>query len=267
MELAVWVAQAMETPEARGYFDTMLATFAQVVSELPTSAEGYPAFNVSDIAELQTKTTFMPQQMPPRTVPPMDPNDFLRNAIALSGQVHNESVSSWVQLSRQQLTGDPLVLDGENMVIPTLQLTGDLLHAEANDPMLDYSTVGVRVIVEWANIILNQNPILRSRLFEIVRNRTGSQLPVENLPEDALRWMLFLPWALDLALVAARMRSPMYPDKEAEAQFRDQLFFRRFCQAGCGYAQGALLCSYGTRYSALFALAFECPRGNDGCAC
>ncbi|XP_077508302.1 uncharacterized protein LOC144119600 [Amblyomma americanum] len=266
MEMTVWITQAMETPEARGYFDSMLTTLGHVIRELPTHVKGHD-FNASDIDDLQMKTTFMPHQVPPRAVPVMDRDDFLRNMIALSGQVLDENERSWLQLSRQQLNGDPAVLDGQTMVIPTLQLTGDLFHSEANDPMLDYSTVGVRVLVEWANTILSQNPAVSSRLIEILRNRSSIQLPLESLPEDALRWMLFLPWALDLALIAARMSSPMTPEEATVAQSRDQLFFRRFCQAGCGDAREALHCSYGTRYSALFAKAFECQWENYDCPC
>ncbi|KAK8774737.1 hypothetical protein V5799_010733 [Amblyomma americanum] len=266
MEMTVWITQAMETPEARGYFDSMLTTLGHVIRELPTHVKGHD-FNASDIDDLQMKTTFMPHQVPPRAVPVMDRDDFLRNMIALSGQVLDENERSWLQLSRQQLNGDPAVLDGQTMVIPTLQLTGDLFHSEANDPMLDYSTVGVRVLVEWANTILSQNPAVSSRLIEILRNRSSIQLPLESLPEDALRWMLFLPWALDLALIAARMSSPMTPEEVTVAQSRDQLFFRRFCQAGCGDAREALHCSYGTRYSALFAKAFECQWENYDCPC
>ncbi|KAL3218266.1 hypothetical protein MRX96_031621 [Rhipicephalus microplus] len=89
------------------------------------------------------------------------------------------------------------------------------------------------------------------------RERPNSDLPDGEVPDNILRWMLLVPWALDVALTAAQMRSPA-GDKDVHARSKIQLFFRRFCETTCGDSHGATVCSYGTRHSKMFASAFGC---------
>ncbi|XP_049519895.1 uncharacterized protein LOC125944088 [Dermacentor silvarum] len=191
----------------------------------------------------------------------MEVDSFLMNVIRLSAKGHTKYKNRWTQLSTQQIKGN-LDYYGTALVVPTMQLTGDMLHAEAVTPMLDYSTVGVRILVEWARTFLGKNPAVDARMAayrKCTRDRSDNELPDGDVPDDILRWMLFVPWALDVALLAAQMRSSTAAIK-ANAQSRDQLFFRRFCHTTCGDYRAAAVCSYGTRHSVMFARAFGCRR-------
>ncbi|XP_065308381.1 uncharacterized protein [Dermacentor albipictus] len=262
VQFPAWVARTMETPEVHGYFSVMVATLGNVATEYPDMLEGL-ALNATDIIELQMNTMHITTRGIPQVVPQMDPDNFLDNVVTLMGQTVTESDKLWNQLSSHQLSGN-LNYDGKVLLVPTLQLIGDLLHAEASDPVLDYSTVGTRVLAEWASILVERSPSLSSEMAaqqECAKGRlkaTGAVPSGGDLSENSVRWMLIIPWALDVALIAARRRLPAHTNKAADTRSREQLFFRRFCQTTCGDARAASLCSYGTRQSVLFAKAFGC---------
>ncbi|XP_049270581.1 uncharacterized protein LOC125758042 [Rhipicephalus sanguineus] len=193
----------------------------------------------------------------------MDPDNFLANIVMLMAQELVDRDGTWHRRTSQQHNGD-LSYDDKVLFVPTMYLVGDMLHAEASDPVLDYSTVGVRVLAAWANILVDQSPSLSSKLAALKECAKGRINTIEEwpggrgLPEGSLRWMLLVRWALDVALIAARRRHPEYTSKVVDTMSRDQLFFRRFCQTTCGDARAAALCDYGTRNSVLFANAFGC---------
>lgn len=158
------------------------------------------------------------------------------------------------------------------LVAPTASLTADLLHADAGEPSLDYSTLGVMLLVEWAHAVSARKPELRARLSEYgqcVRTDAMDLLMADNVSDASLRTMVFLPWALDLALTAAtsqwrkgdrRESSQGVPVDEdaATERLRLQLFFRRFCQTTCGDKEAAKVCLYGMFRSGQFARTFHC---------
>ncbi|KAH6933726.1 hypothetical protein HPB50_017692 [Hyalomma asiaticum] len=149
-----WVAQTMETSEVHGYFGVMMDTLRNVASEHPDILEEL-VLNATDIAELRMNTAYMATRVIPQTVPYMDANNFLANVVILMGQERVDGNKKWHRLSAQQLSGD-LSYDGEVLIVSTLYLVGDMLHVEASDPVLDYSTVGVRVLAEWASTLVER---------------------------------------------------------------------------------------------------------------
>ncbi|KAL3202763.1 hypothetical protein MRX96_001142 [Rhipicephalus microplus] len=143
---------------------------------------------------------------------------------------------------------------------------------DAGEPSLDYSTLGVMLLVEWAHAVSARKPELRARLSEYgqcVRTDAMDLLMADNVSDASLRTMVFLPWALDLALTAAtsqwrkgdrRESSQGVPVDEdaATERLRLQLFFRRFCQTTCGDKEAAKVCLYGMFRSGQFARTFHC---------
>ncbi|KAL3171816.1 hypothetical protein MRX96_034173 [Rhipicephalus microplus] len=80
-----------------------------------------------------------------------------------------------------------------------------------------------------------------------------------NVSNSSLRELMFLPWALDLALAAALYRPHDRLLQPLEKKLRAQLFFKRFCETFCGDAEGAKVCAYVALRSRDFADAFGCP--------
>ncbi|KAL1420807.1 hypothetical protein MTO96_023664 [Rhipicephalus appendiculatus] len=262
VQFPLWIAQTMETTESRDYVKMMVSTLGNVASEHSTVLDGL-SLNSTLTEQLRninvSIVTDMTGDVPADTGPPMVVDDFLKNVIRLSAERHTVNEHHWSWLSTQQLKGN-LDYNGAAVIVPTMQLTGDLMHAEATSPMLDYSTVGVRILIEWAHRFLGKNPAFSAQMAayrKCARERPNNNLLDGEVPDDTLRWMLLVPWALDVALVAAQMQSSA-GEKDVHASPRIQLFFRRFCQTTCGDFHGAALCSYGTRHSKLFASAFGC---------
>ncbi|KAK8758985.1 hypothetical protein V5799_003369 [Amblyomma americanum] len=52
------------------------------------------------------------------------------------------------------------------LVVPTAVVTPDLLHVDAREPSLDYSTLGVMLLVEWAHAVSDRRPELTKRMHE-----------------------------------------------------------------------------------------------------
>ncbi|XP_065308352.1 uncharacterized protein [Dermacentor albipictus] len=249
-----WMAQTMETIESRDYVKLMVSTLGEATSKHADILEGLRLNStyMSQFRKINVSIfTDMTDDVPAEPGLAMEVDNFIMNVIRLSAKGLSEYENRWMQLSTQQIKGN-LMYDGTSLVVPTMQLTGDMLHAEALAPVLDYSTVGVHIL----------NPALEARMAayrKCTRDRSNNELPDGDVPDSILSWMLFVPWALDVALLAAHMRSSTAA-KEANVRSADQLFFRRFCHTTCGDHRAAALCSYGTRHSVMFARAFGCQR-------
>ncbi|XP_077532112.1 uncharacterized protein LOC144144508 [Haemaphysalis longicornis] len=267
----VWVADTVETAESRGYFDEMVAALQQATAELHQIAGGV-VFSPADIAESRMKIEYMNKYKPTLSaVVPLSSDDFLRNVITLSGQVHLTHDDAALRRSLQQLSGE-LRYDGEVFLVPSMYLTGDLLHSEASEPMLDYATAGVPVLVDWARFLVKENATLNAQLSErvaCIRKMLQDSVDEGSAPEltsEILHRIALVPWALDVAFAAARMNSPLPEDNVTDVRAKEQVFFRRFCHVACGDPIADILCSHAARSSTWFASTFGC-RDVPGLVC
>ncbi|KAK8768313.1 hypothetical protein V5799_015223 [Amblyomma americanum] len=174
----------------------------------------------------------------------------------------------WAETAAQlQLRGDVLVGSsgaGTTLTVPSLFLTADLLHPDASEESIDYSTVGVRLLVAWANreAAVHREDNATSANSTSYRRCIADHAALTfggRLNEDTLRDVLFQPWALDVALDAATQAAVHEPQKDALGA-KERFFFRRFCQATCGDAQLAAVCGYSVLHSGAFMRAFNCGR-------
>ncbi|XP_077532192.1 uncharacterized protein LOC144144556 [Haemaphysalis longicornis] len=259
----VWVAETVETAESRGYFEEMVIALGQATAGLHQVAHGV-VLNITDIAETRMKVDYMTKYTPqPPPVVSLSSDDFLRNVITLNGQVHLTHDYASLRRSWQQLSGE-LRFDGKALLVPSMYLTGDLLHSEASEPMLDYATAGVPVLVEWARFLVEENITLSAQLSKheaCIWKRildSGNEEASQKMSADVLRRIALVPWALDVAFVAARRQSLEPQNKVVDIRAKERVFFRRFCHAACGDPHAAILCSRATRNSTWFASTFGC---------
>lgn len=189
----------------------------------------------------------------------------MRNVVlaAKGEEPSSPDVRDWAQsITQHQLDGAVTVDIGTNtLLLPAMYLTGDLLHPEASEPFLDYSTVGVRVLVEWAHMLLSRRSasVVVAAYKQCVLD-SAHEYVADNVSDSSLREMLFIPWALDMALVGALYQPHHRFLQPLDGKLRAQLFFQRFCHTLCGDAEGAKVCAYAALQSHEFSVAFDCPR-------
>ncbi|XP_070392368.1 uncharacterized protein [Dermacentor albipictus] len=265
--LAAWVAQTLALPSSTDYVQEMLSVFGLLRYRTPPISD---KINVSsaDVLGQRVAVIGAPEggiARCSRNAPVIYTNDFLRNVIlaAKGEEPSSPEVRDWAQsIAQHQLDGAVTVDIGTNtLLLPALYLTGDLLHPEASEPFLDYSTVGVRVLVEWVHMLLSRRPESPEVVsYEQCVLDSAREYVADNVSDSSLREMLFIPWALDLALVGALYRPHQRSLQPLDGKKRAQLFFRRFCQTLCGDDEGAKVCAYAALQSHEFSVAFDCPR-------
>ncbi|XP_077559210.1 uncharacterized protein LOC144174401 isoform X1 [Haemaphysalis longicornis] len=262
-----WLARMTEAPDARPYLHTMVSDLNTWAASTPFVAAAF-TLSGSEIGGIQVRTisTDVPQAR--EEVPALDDEDFLPSVIQRSKALLPEDWPSVQRRLQQQLRGGTAEDDGV-VTVPSLYLTADLLHHEASEETLDYSTVGVRLLADWATMVAagevrrgHVNVTSVSAYSKCVEEHATSALG-GSWSKGALRFVPFLPWALDVALMAATRGGTRHGDAESGVSVQRALkrvFFRRFCLTTCGDPEAAATCRYTVLHSHHFAHAFGCTR-------
>ncbi|KAH7953766.1 hypothetical protein HPB49_011977 [Dermacentor silvarum] len=263
-----WLASTMETSEAHIYLDHMVARLKQSAEDMAYNTKTF-AINGSEFTRTPVTTISPRGGVQGREVSALH-GSFPQFIIQLSREPLTENWPSVEKVAQQQLRGGITAkrsVSGEGTVIvSSLFLAADLMHADDAEETLDYSTVGVRLLITWANTAVEVDNRERSNAssknITAYRQCVADRITADtgsSLSQEALSFVLFLPWALDVALLSSTRRTSA--DKRVGLLgAKQRLFFRRFCQTTCGDAEAAKACRYGVLNSEAFSEAFHCSR-------
>ncbi|KAH6935635.1 hypothetical protein HPB50_007208 [Hyalomma asiaticum] len=268
--LGAWVVQTALLPQSMDYAEGMLSAFKTLGHKAPrlsdkmnVSTDDVLRQHIALIGATEVGTTSCS-----RNPPVIYSKDFLDNVV-LAARGEESSPPDVRQLShsiaQRQLDGSLMVdVSTGALMLPALYLSSDLLHPEVSEPVLDYSTVGVRVLVELAHMLLSRRSASHGVVAykECVQEKAQEYI-ADNVSDSTLREMLFIPWAVDFALLAALYEPQRRALQPMERKLKSQLFFQRFCQTLCGDPEGAKVCAYAALQSNQFSVAFDCPRTRD----
>ncbi|KAL1414528.1 hypothetical protein MTO96_007319 [Rhipicephalus appendiculatus] len=247
VQFASWLARSLEVRATSAYLENMVAALNQGIETSTWLKESF-ALNIADFQQkmmVKTAGSVITEGCVTRSTATRKKasysDDFVANILLARKTAAPTCVSAEAAAAvRWQLEGRIESDLAGVLVAPTASLTPDLLHADAGEPSLDYSTLGVMLLIEWAHTVSARKPELSVRLSEYgqcVRTDAMGLLIADNVSDASLRTMVFLPWALDLALAAAtsqwrkanrRDRNEDLPVDEdaATERLRLQLFFR-----------------------------------------
>ncbi|KAL1430478.1 hypothetical protein MTO96_014922 [Rhipicephalus appendiculatus] len=264
-----WLASTVETPEARFYLDEMVANLKQSATDMAYDGKLF-VINGSEFTTTPV-TTIHPKRSVQNGEAPALSEAFPLSILQLSMEPLDQDWLTALEAAQQQLRGDITAqrstTSGEGaVVVPSLFLSADMMHSEDLEETLDYSTVGVRLLIAWANMATATDngemsnasskdiAAYRQCVADRIAEDTGT-----SLSQDALRFVLFLPWALDVALLSST-RGTYASKRVGVLRAKQRLFFRRFCQTTCGDPEAADACRYGVINSQAFSEAFYCAR-------
>ncbi|XP_037517129.2 uncharacterized protein LOC119393988 [Rhipicephalus sanguineus] len=279
VQFTSWLARTLEVRATSAYLENMVAALNHGMETSTWLKESF-AMNIADFQQklmVKTAGSVITEGCTARSTATRKEasysDDFVANILLARKTAAQTCVSADAAAAVQwQLKGRIEPDHAGALVVPTVALTPDMFHADAGEPSLDYSTLGVMLLIEWAHAVSARKPELSVRLSEYaqcVRSDATGLIMADNVSDASLRTMVFLPWALDLALAAAatqwrkgnrRDRNKDLPIDEdaATERLRLQLFFRRFCQTTCGDKEAAKVCLYGMLRSSQFARTFHC---------
>ncbi|KAH6930860.1 hypothetical protein HPB50_020064 [Hyalomma asiaticum] len=288
VDFASWLGNSLEVRATSTYLEKMVAALNRAI-ETSTWLKDNFAFNIVDVRDkltVKTAGSVITAGCSTNSTATLEEasysDDFVANILlahrAAAPTCLGTDAAAALHCQLESVMGFDVA---GSLVVPTALLTPDLLHVYAGEPSLDYSTLGVMLLIEWVHAVTTRRPALSARLSEYgqcVRNDATALLMADNVSDASLRTMVFLPWALDLALTAATsqrrksngtirtMDMPFVEDTATE-RLRAQLFFRRFCQTTCGDKEAAKVCLYGVLRSSQFARTFQCklPEKDVGC--
>ncbi|KAL1416957.1 hypothetical protein MTO96_027350 [Rhipicephalus appendiculatus] len=161
---AAWVAQVVIPPSSVDYAEDMISVFRLLAHEAPPLSD---KVNVSTTDILRQRIAVIGATRGDtwrcsRKPPVIYRKDFLSNVVLAANEEEPLSLDvrhSARTAAQRQLDGSFTVdINTDTLMVPALYLTADLLHPDANEPVLDYSTVGARVLAEWAHMLLSHRP-------------------------------------------------------------------------------------------------------------
>ncbi|KAL1486271.1 hypothetical protein MTO96_047027 [Rhipicephalus appendiculatus] len=248
-----------------GYFKQLLPNW---ISAVLVSAQAVQSF-VNIVKRLQDAVLETCASYGKRDI---DCRDFSKLNVSFIGQVGTTwgsttwtalpKVSSVAGLSFSEQRGKRYFV-----AVPANFLLPDALVGDRSLQFLDYASVGVRLLLEWAEVQSNEMTaveypsdlnVTSSCVREAAQAASG-----KDVGEEGARLLVFADWALNSALMAAewdlRNNSGAGNVSSTASQWSRQLFYLRFCHTLCGEASAlANACRYIASYSKDFAIAFSC---------
>ncbi|KAH9373618.1 hypothetical protein HPB48_014785 [Haemaphysalis longicornis] len=282
-----WLARMTEAPDARPYLHTMVSDLNTCsMAQNDAQNDAYPAI-VLRTSNLPLQTVFalalrcalcFPHREPAslaatdvpqarEEVPALDDEDFLPSVIQRSKALLPEDWPSVQRRLQQQLRGGTAEDDGV-VTVPSLPHGRPATpRGLGRDPrLLDRRKVLKPPIQIQPTLRLPRrghvNVTSVSAYSKCVEEHATSALG-GSWSKGALRFVPFLPWALDVALMAATRGGTRHGDAESGVSVQRALkrvFFRRFCLTTCGDPEAAATCRYAVLHSLHFAHAFGCTR-------
>ncbi|KAL1442670.1 hypothetical protein MTO96_046303 [Rhipicephalus appendiculatus] len=270
-----WISAVLVSTQAVQSFVNMVKRLQDTVLETCASygkrdidCRDFSKLNVSFIGTVDGSTIL---QKPPHPVsrPTSYDDDFLMNVVRASrDHVGIDYVDGAVE---SQLRGRLVFSEQPGkryfVAVPANFLLPDALVRDRSLQFLHYASVGVRLLLEWAEEQSNEITALEypsdlNVTSSCVREAAKAAFG-EDVSEDGARLLVFADWALSAALMAAewdlRNDSGAGNVSSTASQWSRQLFYLRFCHTLCGEASAlANACRYVASYSKDFAIAFSC---------
>ncbi|XP_075547422.1 uncharacterized protein LOC142581860 [Dermacentor variabilis] len=172
-QFASWLAHSLEGGETHAYLDKMVAALNQAI-ETSTRLHDNLALNIAAVTErlvVKTAGSVINEGCGASSTATREKasysDDFVANILLARKTGAPTCLRADVAATvRSQLEGRIESDPAGALVVPTAALTPDLLHADAGEPSLDYSTLGLMLLIEWAHAVYARSPSLSARLSE-----------------------------------------------------------------------------------------------------